>query len=180
MKKKILAVTGALALVGTLGVGMYQSNATEAAPELDQGEIVNLISAEYPGTITEFELEKEGNRAIYEIEIENEDMEYELKVDANSGEILKSEEERNTSDKAVKENNPKVKTGKNNSNLDLIDINEAIEIALAEFSGEVEEAELDNDDGRFIYEIEIEAGEQEAEFDIDAVTGEILDMEIDD
>ena len=61
-----------------------------------------------------------------------------------------------------------------------ISVEEAIEIALEEFSGKVEEAEFDEDDGRYLYEIEIENGDKEAEFEIDAVTGEIIDMEIDD
>lgn len=61
-------------------------------------------------------------------------------------------------------------------------MDKARSIALAEFSGTIEGIELDDDDDRLIYEIEIEDGENEAEIEIDAYTGEILfmDLEIDD
>jgi len=62
----------------------------------------------------------------------------------------------------------------------VIDKDEALEIALAEFPGEVDSIELDEEDGRLIYEIEIESGDEEAEFEIDAMTGEIIVIEIDD
>src|SRR5699024_4281450 len=142
MKKKIVAVTGALALVGTLGVGMYQSDASQAKPEMNQDEVVSLISSEYPGTITEFELEKEDGRAIYEIEIQHEGDEYELEVDANSGEILKSEEERTYVDES-KENHQSKEASTEKKDSAIIGMDEAIEIALAQFSGEIEEVELD-------------------------------------
>lgn len=64
----------------------------------------------------------------------------------------------------------------------VIGMDKARSIALAEFPGTVEGIELDDDDDRLIYEIEIENGENEAEVEIDAYTGEILfmDLEIDD
>lgn len=61
----------------------------------------------------------------------------------------------------------------------VINTQKAIDIALNEFSGHVTDIELDEEDGRLIYEIEIESGEDEAEFEIDAYTGEILMIDID-
>ncbi|MFD0951687.1 PepSY domain-containing protein [Virgibacillus natechei] len=60
-----------------------------------------------------------------------------------------------------------------------MDLGKAEEIALNEFDGQITELELDEDDGRLMYEIEIEDGEDEAEIEIDAYTGEILVIEID-
>src|SRR5690625_5177707 len=60
-----------------------------------------------------------------------------------------------------------------------IDAKQAIDIALNEFPGTIVELELESDDGRLIYEIEIESGHEEAEIEIDAHTGEILVIDID-
>lgn len=204
MKKKLLIVSGVLAITIALGVGIFQSNASEASPKLNHEEISQLISSQYPGTITELELEKDDNRAVYEVEIVNDGVEYELKVDGNSGEILKLKEKRiaqkelakndNQEKISVKEQNEKeekVTESKNDLKTKVeskeakkqntvIDKDEALEIALAEFPGEVDSIELDEEDGRLIYEIEIESGDEEAEFEIDAMTGEIIVIEIDD
>ena len=58
----------------------------------------------------------------------------------------------------------------------------AIEIALAEVPGEVQETELEREDGKMIYEIEIIAAAdgKEMEIEIDADTGEVLEVEADD
>lgn len=219
MKKKWFVITGVLAVIVALGIGLYQSGASQADSALNHEEVKSLILSQYPGEITELELDKEQSRAVYEIEIENDGMEYELKVDANSGEILKLKEKRIASKESEKEtvqegptekitleneqnnkqaqqaqkSNDKTKIESNEAKKEtnepketkksknaVIDQKRAIEIALAEFPGKVEDVELDEDDGRLIYEIEIESGDLEAEFEIDAITGEIIVIEIDD
>ena len=210
MKKKITIIAGAIAVATVLGLGIYKSDASQADPKLNYDEVTNLISTQYPGTITEMELEKRNNRAIYEIEIVNDGMEYELKVDGNSGEIIKLKEKRiaaKQNDNAKKETidlkekdqkqapekdgqektTDKTKIDKKQSNSKdqkpsktVLDAKEAISIAQKEFSGTVTDVELDEEDGRLIYEIEIKANGQEAEFEIDAMTGEIIVIEIDD
>lgn len=259
MKKKIAIISGVLALIIALGIGIFKTDASQASPRLNHEEIKDLVSAQYPGIITELELEKENNRAFYEIEIENDEVEYELLVDGDTGEILKLKEKRKLIDKKVaakekdddkketkvKENNddddrptntpstkveskeakeqnnngsqvqvketpkkvvvkddddddkPKQQPKKSSSTTEkqsnkqsqpkqtkkknaVIDKNRAIQIALAEFPGKVEDVELDDDDGRLIYEIEIENGDQEAEIEIDAITGKIIMIDIDD
>lgn len=202
MKKKIILTSGALAITIALGLGIYKSDASQAEPKLNNDEVRELISAQYPGTITEMELEKENNRAVYEIEIENDGMEYDLKVDGNSGEIIKIKEKKITAqkenetkttdnDKAVKEDTKDAqkqttqekkqssKKEKNNKNL-AIDATEAIAIAQKEYSGTVTDLELEEEDGRYIYEIEIKANGEEAELEIDAMTGEIIVIEIEE
>ena len=64
----------------------------------------------------------------------------------------------------------------------LISRDEAVRIAISRTasSARVAEVELDEDDGRIIYEIELEGEPFEYELEIDAATGDILDYEKDD
>ena len=103
----------------------------------------------------------------------------------NSG---KSEDSKSEAEKAAVKstndatNNSEPKSKQQQAKKAVIGTNKARSIALAEFSGTIEGIELDDDDDRLIYEVEIADGDNEAEIEIDAYTGEILfmDLEIDD
>ena len=208
MKKKIVLSVGVLAIASVLGLGIYHSNASQAEPKLSSEEIDDIVTSQYPGTITEMELEKDSNQVIYEVEITEDGKEYELKLDGNTGEVLKIKEkemvkkqtdnidqhpkkkqaqqqandqvdQKNQSQSETNENRPD-QQDKRNQQKTVIDADEAVQIALKEFSGTVESVELDEDDLRLIYEVEIEAGDEEAEVEIDAYTGEVLVIDIDD
>lgn len=58
---------------------------------------------------------------------------------------------------------------------------QAVEIALAEVQGDVQETELDREDGMQVYEIEIlTADGVEMEVEINADTGEVLEVDAED
>ena len=61
-----------------------------------------------------------------------------------------------------------------------ISTEQAIGIALQQVPGQVVKAELDNDDGRLLYEIDIR-NEQGIKYEVkvDAITGEVLRVKID-
>lgn len=232
MKKKVIITVSSVAIATILGLGIYHSNAAQAEPKLSRGEIEALVTSQYPGTITEMELEKGFNKVIYEVEVESDGMEYEIKLDGNTGEVIKIEqrelrasaegstnvavsEKNNTSsdDSRTKTDDKKESTDKTNDDTTVpkeddgtddkdkekvavqpdernteknanekktaIDSEAAMEIALAEFEGTIKEIDLDEDDGRLIYEIEIKGTAGEAELDIDAYTGEIISISID-
>ncbi|MCJ0930396.1 PepSY domain-containing protein [Virgibacillus halodenitrificans] len=216
MKSKIAVVAGALTGAAFLGLGIYHSDASQTEPKISTDDIKTMVADQYPGTITDIELEKNFDKIFYEVEVENENREYDLKLDANTGEVLKIRE-KDTSDKesvsekkteasdgdkekqeSTKEqqhaqenkqahdskeqkNDDKqpVEKGKNKQSNGLIGMKKAEKIALDAFAGTIVSMELDEDDDRMIYEIEIENGEDEADVDIDAYTGEVLGLSID-
>ncbi|GAB3045469.1 PepSY domain-containing protein [Virgibacillus ainsalahensis] len=178
MKKKLGILIGTFTGAALLGFGVYQTNAEEANPALATDEVQQMVTDQYDGTITEMELDKEFNRTVYEVEIEGNGVSYEVKVDADTGEVLKENAKEYDGDDADDREEKAV----SNTDKNVITTEEAGKIALNEFSGTIVELELDEDDDRLVYEIEIENGDNEAEFDIDAHTGEIfeMDMETDD
>jgi len=195
MNKKIGMTAAAFAGVLVLGLGIYQSDASQVEPKLSEEDIGELVQQQYPGEITELELEKELDRVIYEVEVAGESKEYDMELDGDTGEVLEirekeiaakpneTNEEKDTVE--IEESNEEgaKKEEKNNKqsadNKDILTIAEVKEIALNEFPGVIKELELDKDDGRLGYDIEIknENGE-EAEMEIDAYTGEIFKMEL--
>ena len=115
------------------------------------------------GTVTEFEYDRDD--AEYEVEISFNGREYDVEIDAFTGEIKKFEWER---DDDAFSGAP--------SNQTVIGRDKAIEIALAKVGGgTIVEFEYDRDDAE--YEIEIIFEGYEYELEIDAFTGEIKDFE---
>ncbi|RDW15071.1 PepSY domain-containing protein [Oceanobacillus chungangensis] len=196
MKKKIGVTIGAMAVAGLVGLGFSQNVVVNADPVITVNEIKEKVTTQYPGTITELELDEKSNKPIYEVEIKNDNREYELEIDGNTGEVLaldeketkndniKTDEDRQTKSesKATDDDKDSVtqKTVEQKStNKAVIGDKKARSIAANQFSGTIVELDLDEDDGRLIYEIEMENGDSDAEIEIDAYTGKILVVDID-
>jgi len=124
-----------------------------------------IALAEYDGFVDSVELEYGHGRAYYEVEIENKfDDDIDVYIDAYTGEVVAVDGD----DDWVKQNRK-----------DVMSVDQAKEIAINELGGKVVEVELDEDDGRYEYELELRTENGEAEITIDAVTGEVLELDID-
>jgi uncharacterized membrane protein YkoI len=107
---------------------------------------------------------------IYEVEFELEGVEYEYKINAKSGEILKSKIEDDDDDDDEREELPE----------NILSREDAISAALAAAGVEADdttviECELEHKLGRFFYEIEIKKDGAKNEIYVDAVSGEIIE-----
>ena|SRR5699024_1533619 len=210
MKKKLLAAVGIIIGIGVLTFSFFQTSSSSNEPSLTNTEIKNLVSEQYPGEIAEPELKIDANQPVYEIDVTDNETVYGLKLDGHTGEVLnivkkevkkkpattkKPKEEKKVSkklkepSKEPKEEKPKEEPkeqAKEKQDKEkevpktVLSVEEVSKIALQQFSGEIDEIELDEENGRLIYEIEIERGEQEAEIEIDAYTGEVIVIEIDE
>lgn len=98
--------------------------------------------------------------------------------DQKSRDTEKKPEKGNSHSQQKKNNDNQSKSSEKEDTV--ISFDEAIDIALDQFSGEIDEIELEKEDGRLIYEIEIENGDEEAEIEIDAYTGEVLVVSIEE
>lgn len=120
-------------------------------------------------TFTKQKLDRDDGRTIYEIEFyTSTGAEYEYDIDAATGKVLKFESDLEHA---------------GTSGGSLITRERAQEIALALVPGataaNITKLELDRDDGRTIYEIEIYYNWVEYEYEIDAVSGNVLKSEMD-
>ena len=118
----------------------------------------------------EIKLDRDDGVYVYEIEFETSSYEYDYEINAATGAIIESDREG-------------IESAPQNGNY--ITEDEALAIALARVNLNADqisglEIELTEDDGRMVYEIEFRSGGAEYEFTVNAVTGAVIDMEIDD
>ncbi|MBR7553450.1 PepSY domain-containing protein [Allobacillus sp. GCM10007491] len=160
-------------------------------------ELEDIVLSKVQGNIEEIELEDENGKLLFKVEIESkENRDAEVYVDAYTGEVIEVEyddrddeqetekEDVNESDQNENEknsaNHKQVKSSEQTSTNEIISREKAIDIAKEVHNGTVQEAELDEDDGQQIFEIEFEDDEEEVEVEIDAKTGKVLNVEYDD
>ena len=138
----------------------------------------------------ELEMDYERGAMIYELEFDWNGREYEYDIDANTGEILKSEGgPAENADGGKKQENSKDDKNNEQPSAGSAYIGEekarsaALSHAGLDGSGITEyECKLDREDGRMVYEIDFRCGGFEYEYHIDALSGEVVkhDKDIDD
>ncbi|WP_342508129.1 PepSY domain-containing protein [Sporosarcina sp. FSL K6-2383] len=167
----IPALAGAVVLGGAaLANGLGTSEAHAAESFLSLKEAKALAVQKVGGKVTEIELEKTKTGFIYEVEVKSNGVEYDLDIDAQTGKVVI---EKQQAKKVAQAELPRVADAK------LLTKDQAIAIAQKKAKGSVTKAELDDDDGRKHYDIEIKDGAYEYDFEIDAITGKILEFEKD-
>ena len=159
MKKLITLLFVTFILVGC-------SNASTKTITLDEAQAVE---------------ETDDGRSYYEFDIIANDQKHELEVDASSGKITKNEIDDDYVPSTTDTNNQTANNQSTNNQTTIISNEEAQKIAMDRVgnNGYLVKCELDSDDNRQVYEIEIKNGTIEYNIDVDAVSGEIVKYEED-
>lgn len=152
-----------LLLIGAIVLGSIGFS-TSALAAFTEQQIKDIVIKEVPnGQIVKLKLDKEHGKMVYEVEVMDGNVKKEFDIDAETGAILKMEQEQKESKNAKSVNNPKISYDK------------AKEIALKQSkNGKFKEIELKHKNGVLVYDVEIAEGFMDREFLIDANTGEIL------
>ena len=130
-----------------------------------------IVLKKIPGaTITEFKLDEDDGRLVYEGEAYLNQTEYDFEINAVDGTVLKWESETKNQPAAT----PKPTTKPASS----ISLDDAKNIVLKKVPGAtITEIKLDYDDGRKVYEGSAYKGSTEYDFEINASTGDIIKWE---
>ena len=160
MKKKILSI--ALLGIMVLGVSVtanakskhkYNRNVSSNS-YIGVSRAMNIALKKVPGAnsshVKEIHLDRENGRMVYEIEVMDGNIERDYEIDAETGAIVKLEQEQKNHGNNNSVNNPKISYDK------------------------AKEIELKHKNGVLVYDVEIAEGFMDREFLIDANTGEIL------
>lgn len=124
-------------------------------------------------TFTELRLDREDNRWVYEVEFFSGNKEYDYEIDAITGNIVSYDYDIEG-----------FEISNTNDNGNYIGKEQAEQIALKHAQLTKEQVKyvqnkLDEDDGRWEYQIEFRYENKEYEYEINAYTGEILDFSMD-
>ena len=155
--KKVL---GTALLAAVLG-------ATSLHAAITSKEALNIAEKNFPGSrVKDIEIDVKNGATFYKIESFKDSVKQEIKIDAASGQIVKQEME-------------KEKFILPNEAVDFskfaLSIDEAVAKALALEAGwSLDGAELDNKNGLWVYEVELDRGMSEKKVIINAQTGEII------
>ena len=154
--KKILMV-GAI-ILGSIG---FSTSALAAISEQQAREIA--LKEAQGGQITRFGIDREKGRMVYEVEVMNGNIENDYEIDAETGAIVRVEQEQENYRNTNSVNEPKISYDK------------AKEIALKNSkNGEIREIRLKHRKGVLVYDVEVDEKFTDREILIDANTGKIL------
>ena len=149
-----------LTLAVLLALGITTAHGAISAEQAQQIALAHAGG----GHITEFDYERGIYGAYYEIEVKNNGVEYEFKIDASSGNVFRTKVE------------PKVKKAR------LLPIDQIRNIALRTAGGgRITDIDLERRLGYSYYEVEVrDARGLEHEIKINATTGAVISHKIDD
>lgn len=179
-KKAAITVACALVLLVTLGTAsVYAANALAQGSAIGGDAAANFAFADAgvdPASAQRLrvEFDREEGRFVYEVEFTASGAEYEYLIDSEDGSVVKREKK--VVSPAPQESRPIGMTPSKT-------LEEAREIALAdagiaEADAVFTEAELDQDNGLWVYEFKFRAGNSKFEYEINANTGEVYSKSV--
>lgn len=158
--------------------GMPQQTASKtgsiASPTLTWQQAKNIALKQVPGaTATKLKLDTDDGIMVYDIKLVKNGIEHEFHINAETGEISKYEIDNIAKTVTTTQNNNQTPT--TNQTATTITWEQAKKIALEKVpGGKTTKLELDRENGRMVYEIEVVKNGVEYDFEIDATTGKII------
>lgn len=135
-------------------------------------DAVKTAKKEYDGELKEISFEKEQGKWAYKIDLQKQGEEGEVIINSKDGKVMnKSTEKEDDYDKA-----------KSFKYEDFKSYDEIVKKAKDNFNGDIHEWSLsrDSDEGKFVYDVDLQKGNSKQEFSLDAKTAKILKNEKDD
>ncbi|MHD0398134.1 PepSY domain-containing protein [Staphylococcus simulans] len=135
-------------------------------------DAVKTAEKEYDGEVKDISFEKEQGKWAYKIEFQKQGEEAEVLINSEDGKVMnKSTEKEDDYDKE-----------KSFEYKDFKPYDEIIKKAKDNFNGDIHEWSLsrDSDEGKFVYDVDLQKGNSKEEFSFDAKTAKILKQEKDD
>lgn len=178
--KVITTVLASAVLVGGLGASAYamtdqsKSNDKKQTTTIEEAKAKDIaLQKTDGGDITNIQLAIDDGVKQYEVDVTKGNKEYDVDIDSSSGKIIEFDEEQKDDEDEKEEELQNISPA--------ISLDQAIKTALKSAKGTVNETDLDQENNRLVYEIEIDtADKREATVSVDAKNGDVISVEIDD
>ena len=178
--KVITTVLASAVLVGGLGASAYamtdqsKSNDKKQTTTIEEAKAKEIaLQKTDGGDITNIQLAIDDGVKQYEVDITKGNKEYDVDINSSSGKIIEFDEEQKDDEDEKEEELQNISPA--------ISLDQAIKTALKSAKGTVNETDLDQENNRLVYEIEIDtADKREATVSVDAKNGDVISVEIDD
>ncbi|KWU61159.1 PepSY domain-containing protein [Priestia megaterium] len=178
--KVITTVLASAVLVGGLGASAYamtdqsKSNDKKQTTTIEEAKAKDIaLQKTDGGDITNIQLAIDDGVKQYEVDITKGNKEYDVDIDSSSGKIIEFDEEQKDDEDEKEEELQNISPA--------ISLDQAIKTALKSAKGTVNETDLDQENNRLVYEIEIDtADKREATVSVDAKNGGVISVELDD
>ncbi|MCJ7991602.1 PepSY domain-containing protein [Priestia megaterium] len=178
--KVITIVLASAVLVGGLGASAYamtdqsKSNDKKQTTTIEEARAKDIaLQKTDGGDITNIQLAIEDGVKQYEVDVTKGNKEYDVDIDSSSGKIIEFDEEQKEDEDEKEEELQNISPA--------ISLDQAIKTALKSAKGTVNETDLDQENNRLVYEIEIDtADKREATVSVDAKNGNVISVELDD
>jgi len=158
-----------VAIVGACVIVMVTLfHVATASPPPTLAEIAERARAMYPGDLLEAEIDHDDGRTVYELELRRADgTKVELEFDAGTGELLETRTEHDEAYRLFKGGQ-------------IVALEQIVADAEKRFSARFLDVELEDEDDRYRYEVElIDENGRKLEAVFDATTGELIEVEED-
>ncbi|MFS0863936.1 PepSY domain-containing protein [Fredinandcohnia sp. 179-A 10B2 NHS] len=151
----------------------------ELLKELSEENIREIIRSQQAGDIEKIERKEEEKQAYFYVQVQGNEGNVNYKLDAITGDIVEVIQQENIDQPNTPVNDP---TNPPNETVRRITEQEAIQIALQQIRGKVDEVELEEKNGQPYYFVDIENEEKEEEgtVQIHAISGEVITIVWDD
>ncbi|HMJ75475.1 MAG TPA: PepSY domain-containing protein [Iamia sp.] len=179
-----VAVIGVLAGAAGIASAVTGDGGSDPAPTISRADAEAAAVEEVPGTVVGAETDDEDGQAVWSIDVDGTDgSRHEVEIDEGGAVVGRDVDDDGPGDDDGRDDDGRDDEVSDPALVEAAEVSqdEAEQAALAEAPGTVSRAHIEREDGRVVWDVEIDGEDgRRADVQVDAATGEIVELDLDD